>query len=158
MLTLLRQLIAHKGFATTALLEAIRQTPSAVDDAGIRRLLEHIRVSNRFWLLTILGTPFDHAVEGLASASFAALTERMGDLQRREEQWLASATEGDLERVLSDPLIPNGRCRVSEALIQVALHSQGHRSQCATLLRRAGGEPPVTDFITWVRPRADQPD
>ena len=53
-------------------------------------------------------------------------------------------------------LIPGGSCSIAQAYLQVCLHSQGHRSQCASRLRALGGQPPVTDFIVWLtdRPQA----
>jgi hypothetical protein len=36
-------------------------------------------------------------------------------------------------------------------MIQVALHSQGHRSQCASRVRALGGIPAPMDFVLWVR-------
>jgi hypothetical protein len=41
--------------------------------------------------------------------------------------------------------------------MQVCLHSHGHRSQGAKLLRRHGGVPPPADFILWLAtlPQAD---
>ena len=44
-------------------------------------------------------------------------------------------------------------------MMQVAMHSLGHRAQCATRLRALGGNPPNTDFILWLkeRPAADWP-
>lgn len=73
--------------------------------------------------------------------------------------WLANVTAGDLDRKLKNPLIPGGTCLVSQALMQVCMHSRGHRAQCAKLLRRRGGEPPMTDFIVWLasRPTAEWP-
>jgi hypothetical protein len=65
--------------------------------------------------------------------------------------WLKTATEGDRARIVEGALIPNGKCSVSQALIEVCLHSHGHRAQCATLLRRHGGVPPPMDAIRGVR-------
>jgi hypothetical protein len=56
-------------------------------------------------------------------------------------------------QVLRHPDVPNGRCAVWQAFIQVCLHSQGHRAQCAKLLRQHGSVPPATDFIEWVGSR-----
>ena len=70
-------------------------------------------------------------------------------------EWLATVTESDLERIVESPLVPGGRCAVAHALTQVCLHSQGHRSQCATMLRRLGGAPPTTDFILWITKRSE---
>ena len=60
MLEMLRDLVAHKGHANAALLDAIRGNRAAADDAEIRELLHHVLLANPFWLLTILGQPFVH--------------------------------------------------------------------------------------------------
>jgi uncharacterized damage-inducible protein DinB len=37
--------------------------------------------------------------------------------------------------------------------MQVVMHSQSHRGQCASRLRAAGGQPPTLDFIVWLKDR-----
>lgn len=157
MLEMLRDLVAHKGHANAALLAAIQQNPTAASDPELWDLLHHVLLANRFWLLTVLGLPFVYEDEARPSSSFELLIERYGRTQAQEETWLESATDDDLARVLEDALIPNGRCSVSQALLQVCLHSHGHRAQCAKLLRRHGGEPPPTDFILWATSRPRTP-
>lgn len=159
MLEMVRDLVDHKGYANAALLQAIGQHPPAAADPEILRLLHHILIANRFWLLTIQGEPFMHHDEARTSESFADLVGRYRRMQAKETEWLATATDTALAGVLESPLIPNGRCTVVQALLQVCLHSQGHRSQVATLLRQCGGVPPATDFILWVaeRTRAEWP-
>jgi len=154
MLEMLRDLVAHKGHANAALLDAIRQNETAAADPELRELLHHVLIANRFWLLTVLGLPFVFEDESRPSSSFAAVIERYGRTQEQESAWLAAATEADLSRVLQSPLIPGGSCSVSHALMQVCLHAHGHRAQCAKLLRRHGGVPPNTDFIVWLANRA----
>jgi uncharacterized damage-inducible protein DinB len=156
MLAMLRDLVAHKGHADAALLSAIRLNGTAASDPELWELLHHILLANRFWLLTVLGLPFVHDDEARPSPSFEALTERYDSTQAQEIEWLTTATEGDLARILENALIPNGKCSVSQAFMQVCLHSHGHRAQCAKLLRRHGGVPPPADFILWLtsRPRA----
>ena len=157
MLQMLRDLIAHKGHANAALLTAIRQNPTAASDPELWDLLHHILLANRFWLLTVLGLPFVHEDEACSSPSFDALIHRYGSTQAQETTWLETATENDVARILEDALITNGKCSVSQAFIQVCMHSHGHRAQCAKLLRRHGGVPPQTDFILWLtsRPSAE---
>jgi len=159
MLEMLRDLVAHKGHANAALLTAIRQNPAAASDPELWELLHHILLANRFWLLTVLGLPFVHEEEAHSSPSFDGLIERYRSAQTQEETWLETATERDLARMLEGALIPNGQCSVSQALMQVCLHSHGHRAQCAKLLRRHGGAPPRADFILWLsgRPQAEWP-
>jgi uncharacterized damage-inducible protein DinB len=150
LLQMLRDLVAHKGHANAALLEAIAQNDAAVADPEVLELLHHILLANRFWLLTVQGLPFVLADESRPSDSIDALVQRYESTHAQESAWLARATEADLTRPLRHALIPNGKCVVSQALMQVCMHSHGHRAQCAKLLRGHGGVPPATDFILWV--------
>lgn len=150
MLQMLRDLIAHKGHANAALLTASRQNPTAVSDPELWELLHHVLLANRFWLLTVLGIPFVREHEDRFSPSFDALMHRYAANQAQEDEWFSTATEADLERILESPLIPNGKCSVSQAFMQVCMHSHGHRAQSAKLLRRHGSVPPTLDFILWV--------
>lgn len=156
MLELVRDLVAHKGHANAALLRAIVRNGAAASDPDLWKLLHHILLANRFWLLAITGQPFVHDEEARVAASFDALIQRYARTQAEESVWLAAATETDLTRALEDARIPGGRCSVAQAIVQVCLHSHGHRAQAAKMLRRHGGEPPPMDFISWLagRPRA----
>jgi uncharacterized damage-inducible protein DinB len=143
-------LIAHKGFADAVLLTAVRQHPAASSDPSLRSLLHHMLLANRFWLLSIVGEPFVSDVETRVPESLDPLIASFRTTHRRETAWLATATDAALSQTLESGLIPGGRCLVSDALLQVCLHSQGHRSQCAKMLRVLGGRPPATDFILWL--------
>jgi uncharacterized damage-inducible protein DinB len=147
---LFHDLIAHKGYADAELLNAIRQHPSASSDAGLRTMLLHVLVANRFWLLSILGEPFVADVETRVPDSLNSLIAGFRTTHQRETTWLADATDAALSQTLESAHIPGGRCVVSDALLQVCLHSQGHRAQCAKMLRALGGSPPATDFIVWL--------
>ena len=142
-------LIAHKGYADAELLAAIAQHGPASSDAELRTLLHHMLVSNRFWLLSIVGEPFVMDSEMRVPDVLDSLVAKFRSTHERESAWVATATEAELARSLESALIPGGRCLVSEAVVQVCLHSQGHRSQCARMLRSLGGTPPATDFILW---------
>ena len=153
MLAMLRDLVAHNGQANAAVLGAIRQNDAASSDAELWELLHHILLANRFWLLTILGQPFEFEDESRPSRSFDELVQRFAASQEQLSAWLAAATAPDLTRVLESALIPGGQCSIAQALMQVCMHSHGHRVQCAKLLRRHGGEPPMMDFILWLETR-----
>jgi uncharacterized damage-inducible protein DinB len=159
MLGMLRDLVRHKAWASTALLSAIRQSDAASDDEALRVLLHHIIVANRFWLFSCLGRPFAIDVESRVPESLAPLADLFRATHVIEGDWMSQAGQSELERVLEDELIPGGRCSVAQAYMQVCMHSQGHRSQCATRLRLLGGTPPSTDFILWLkdRPAPDWP-
>ena len=155
MLQMLRELIAHKGHADAALLKAIRENAAASADPDVLDLLHHVLLANRFWLSAVLGVPFVFAHESRRSESIDGLVQRYAQSHAQEAAWLATANEADLERILKDALIPSGECSVAQAFMQVCLHSHGHRSQCAKLLRRHGGTPPPGDFIEWLVRRPD---
>jgi uncharacterized damage-inducible protein DinB len=150
MLALLRDLVAHKGHANAALLSSIHQSPVAAADPDVCQLLHHVLVANRFWTLSILGLPFNAEVEVQGSRALPALVDGFRRAQELESSWLERASEADLARPIEGPLVPGGRCTVAQAMTQVCLHSQGHRAQCATLLRRLGVAPPASDFILWI--------
>lgn len=153
MLETLRDLVDHKGHANAALLNAVRQNEAAAADPELWELLHHILLANRFWLLTVLGSPFVFEEESRPSVAFDELIDRFARMQAQERAWLASAAEADLARIMKDALIPGGECSVAQAFLQVCLHSHGHRAQAAKLLRRHGGTPPATDFILWLANR-----
>jgi uncharacterized damage-inducible protein DinB len=157
MLATLRDLLAHKAFADGTLLSAIQGNPAAVGDHELRALLGHMLIANRFWALTILGRPFVYEDEARERPSFESLAADFRHTHGQELEWAARATEGELLRTLDGPLIPGGRCTVTQAVMQVCLHSQGHRAQCATRLRSHGTVPPTTDFILWLSGRPAPP-
>ncbi len=159
MLEMIRDLIAHKAHANAAMMAAIRQNDAARSDPVVLELLHHILVANRFWLLTVLGLPFVLEDESRIPVSLDDLIQTYASTHEQESAWLATVTEADLERLLESPLIPGTTCSVSQALMQVCMHSHGHRAQCAKLLRRHGSVPPMTDFILWLtdRPLAEWP-
>jgi uncharacterized damage-inducible protein DinB len=156
MLGMFRDLVQHKAWASAALFAAIRKSDTASSDDTLRALLHHIILANRFWLFSCLARPFAVEEESRvpdALPGVAALFRATHDL---EADWLSRAGESELSRRLEGPLIPGGSCSIAQAYLQVCLHSQGHRSQCASRLRALGGQPPVTDFIVWLtdRPQA----
>lgn len=157
MLEMLRDLTAHKGHADSAMLAAVQENTGAAADAEVLELLHHILIANRYWLLAILGRPFVLEDESRRPASLEELVQRYSVTHETELGWLATETEANLMRTLESPFIPGGKFSVSQAWMQVCLHSHGHRAQCAKLLRRWGGVPPATDFISWLpgRPRAN---
>jgi uncharacterized damage-inducible protein DinB len=157
MLTMLEDLIQHKGYADSCLLRAIRQHETAAHDQELRRLLHHIILANRFWLFLILRLPFNLEEESRIPDSLESIAALCQQAHEKELPWISGIQEPELERMLESPFLPERSCSVAQAMMQVCMHSQGHRSQCATRLRLLGGTPPALDFILWLkeRPPAD---
>jgi uncharacterized damage-inducible protein DinB len=152
-LDMLRDLVAHKGYANASFLSSVQGSKDAAQDPEVRELLHHILVSNRFWTSSILGLPFNVEEELRSSRTLDELVDAFRKTQDLETSWLERATEADLRGTIEDARIPGGKRTVAEALMQVCLHSQGHRAQGAKLLRKHGVTPPSTDFILWVAHR-----
>lgn len=150
---MLKDLILHKWFANVSLIKAIRRHEPAAQDPELRKLLHHILLANRYWLLLSLGLPFAVEEESHIPDSLEAIMALYLETQEQELEWMSRAEEHDLARMLETPFIPGLTCSVSQAMMQVCLHSQGHRAQCAARLRSLGGEPPSLDFILWLRDR-----
>jgi len=151
MLPLLDQLLRHKWWANHNILRSIEQHPPAAADPDLRKLLHHILVSNRYWLLLTLGQPFVDEQEKRIPKSHVALAAQFAETERLELDWLSRATSEELERQVQPRAIPGTTISVAEAMTQAVLHSQGHRSQCATRLRALGGVPAPMDFVLWLR-------
>jgi uncharacterized damage-inducible protein DinB len=151
MLIMLQDLIEHKVWANNTLLEAIRGHEASARDPELRGLLHHIVLANRFWLALSLGLPFAEEEEKQVPESLKGIEAKYRETHSQELHWISAITEADLGRKLESPLIPNFSCSVEQALMQICMHSQGHRVQCAARLRQLGGMPPQTDFIHWVR-------
>lgn len=151
MLTMIDQLIRHKWWANSKLLCSVEQHAPAVDDAELRKLLHHILVANRYWLLLTLGQPFADEVEKRLPESHGAVIAQFAETEKMEMNWLSDTTALDLDRRIQPRALPDITVTVAQAMLQVSLHSHGHRSQCASRLRALGGTPLPMDFVLWVR-------
>jgi uncharacterized damage-inducible protein DinB len=157
MLVMLQDLIHHKWYANASMIKAIRGSETAAQDVELQKILHHILLANRYWLLLSLGLPFVVEEESRIPDSLDAIAAQYRGTQEQEMKWISQVQEPDLARILESPFIPDHSCSVAQALMQVCLHSQGHRAQCATRLRLLGDAPPTLDFILWLkeRPAAD---
>jgi uncharacterized damage-inducible protein DinB len=152
MLSMIEELLRYKWWANASLLGAIGQHPPAAEDQELHKMLHHILVSNRFWLLTILGHPFVREDEMQIPADLAGIVERFEATERLESKWLSTASESDLERTLETRSSRLGiDVSVRQAMLQICMHTQGHRAQCATRLRALGAPPPGTDYVLWIK-------
>jgi uncharacterized damage-inducible protein DinB len=153
MLLLLQELFQHQAYADASMLTAIRRHEIAAHDPELRTLVHHMLVAHRFWIHLSQGLHFPVEDEARVPDSLDLIATRYRETQAQEQAWLATLQESDLVRTMASPFLPGRRIAVREALVQVCMHSQGHRSQCATRLRLLGGEPPPLDFILWLKDR-----
>lgn len=150
MLKMIDQLIRHKWWANSNLLGVIEQHAHAEEDEELRKLLHHILVANRYWLLLTLNRPFIDEEEKQIPKSHKLVIESFATTEKLETSWLSAVTLSELERRIQPPALPNTTITVADAMLQVSLHSHGHRAQCASRLRAIGVTPPPMDYVLWV--------
>lgn len=154
MLAMLQDLVQHKWSANAGLLRAIGQHPRASQDEELRKLLHHILIANRYWLSLCVGAAFSVEEESVIPQSLDALAARYRETCVKESEWIAQIQEADLARAVESSYMPGQRFSIGQAMMQVCMHSLGHRAQCATTLRNLGGTPPAMDFIIWLKERS----
>jgi uncharacterized damage-inducible protein DinB len=117
-------------------------------------VLAHVAAARRVWLFRfgVAPSPPEGGLfpEGLTVAEVAA---RLEDVQAAWADYLTRLTDAELGRVFEYKSYDAGRFRnrVEDILTQLFGHSWYHRGQIAALVRAAGGEPAVTDFVYWCR-------
>jgi uncharacterized damage-inducible protein DinB len=153
MVAILQDLVRHKGYANASLLRAIRQHEEAAQDQELRKLLHHIILADRFWLHLSLGRPFAVEEESRLPDSLEAIATRYRETHDQELEWISQVREPDLGHTLETLFMPGRSFSIAQAVMQVCMHSHGHRAQCATRLRLLGGTPPAMDFILWLKDR-----
>jgi uncharacterized damage-inducible protein DinB len=150
---MVEELVRHKWQANAAYVSAVYRHDAARHDEELRKLLHHILVANRFWLFLSLGREFDRPKEGQLPETFEPLIASYKETEALEMEWLPRCDEAELNRELVTPILQGKIFTVGQALMQIILHSHGHRAQAALRLRSLGGTPPQTDFILWTMDR-----
>ena len=153
MLEMLQELVGHKVWANASLVRAVRGHEAAAADDDLRVLLHHIIVADRFWFATNRGREFDAGRETDVPRALDEVARRFRETHDAELRWIAQLDERELERQIETTYIPGRRYSVAQAVMQVCLHSHGHRAQAATRLRSLGGTPPPMDYVLWLRER-----
>jgi uncharacterized damage-inducible protein DinB len=122
-------------------------------------ILGHVVAARRIWLHRLEPTferpasifPTGVTLEGLPADFEAA--------ERAWSDFLEALTDADLHRVFTYRTTEGDwyRTGFADVLIHLYGHSFYHRGQVASLVRAAGGQPAMTDFIFWVREPAEPP-
>jgi uncharacterized damage-inducible protein DinB len=127
----------------------------AAQDEELRKLLHHILLANRFWFMRSIGRDLDLQKESQVPASLEPLAALYRETHDQEMEWISGLKEADLEQKLETRFIAGQTFSVAQGMMQVIMHSQGHRAQCLTRLRSLGGTPPATDFVLWLKDRPE---
>jgi uncharacterized damage-inducible protein DinB len=122
-------------------------------------LMGHIAAARQIWLSRIEPR---HPKPAMLFPEAVSLQVVAADWTFTESDWaeyFAACDDNELGREVEYRSTDGGkfRSRVEDILAQLFTHSAYHRGQIATLVRQAGGQPAMTDFIFWSRTTL-QPD
>jgi uncharacterized damage-inducible protein DinB len=121
------------------------------DTSRAVKVLNHIVGAERLWLQRLHGDP--PSVEVWPEGPAGTIP---GQLDALHASWMLFLDNQRQEKLLRPISYTNSRGepwanRVEEILMHVIVHSAYHRGQLALLIRDAGDDPPLTDFIHAVR-------
>ena len=149
----LDELYAHQEWADAEHWRAFEAHPAALDDKAIRERLLHIHLVQHgfLWVTAWQRGEFTFKrLEDFPSMADLKTYAQHGLVEMRER--LKNTDQGRMEELIEVPWFkPPLKISVRHALTQAAMHSHYHCGQNATRLRELGGEPPMTDFIVWLR-------
>jgi uncharacterized damage-inducible protein DinB len=152
-----RRWFAYERDSHAKVLAALESVPEAGRSShSFQKALElmaHLVAARRVWLFR-MGAARERPSELFPQG--VRLTELIESLGQTESAW-ADYLEGLDDAALSKNFEYQStegdwyRNSVEDILTQLFGHSWYHRGQIATLVRSAGGEPAVTDFVFWAR-------
>lgn len=119
-------------------------------------LLAHVAAARSLWLYRFgVAERGPDSAEGLfpKNVSLADVEARLSAMQASWSEYLRSLDDEKIARVFEYRSIEGGRFRnrIEDLLAQLYGHSWYHRGQIASIVRRLGGEPAVTDYVYWSR-------
>jgi uncharacterized damage-inducible protein DinB len=163
MKSLIQDLFAHQEWADAELWKAVESCPGALDKEDIAKRFRHFHSTQYGYLHLLQEKKLDmKAFVSRYGDSIPIQTVKQNAIETHLElaKFLADMPEAALNENVIIPWFkdPTVTVTTTQALIQVAMHSQYHRGQNATRLREVGGTPPTVDFVLWIlkgRPKAE---
>jgi uncharacterized damage-inducible protein DinB len=131
-------------------------SPEGRDTAEYRKavsVLAHIVAARRIWLGRIGRIPLTSGPLFPTNLTAADVAAQWNEVSSAWTGYLDELDDAALERVLEYQSLDSVRFRnrLEEILTQLFGHSSYHRGQIASLVKLAGGQPAITDFIYWCR-------
>jgi len=142
--------LRYESWANQRLLERLRETP--VVDLRATRILAHILAAQQIWLARMKGGETVR-LEIWPDWELPECGDVLRELEEDFRSFAGTLTEERLqERVeYRDSRGTPQSSRIHDILRQVTRHGAYHRGQITIYLKRGGGAPVDTDYITWVR-------
>ena len=153
----LRDLFLHMEWADALVWSEVLSSDAARAEPAVLEKLSHIHRVQRYFLKVWRGEELVYEKgEASLDEEFALARAWYGEVAK----WLEGLGDAALGRELSMPWADHYAQRagaeraqptlLGETMFQVTSHTMHHRAQVSTLLRQAGGTPPLVDYIGWL--------
>jgi uncharacterized damage-inducible protein DinB len=152
----LKDLLRHQAWAD-AVYFFVWEASGALEDEDLRKRTDHMMSTQEAFLQVLKGDDVtfpDHPLPG-----FRELRVRCEAGHQVLKALGRGLDDASLAKVVRIPWFPDPPCLipVSDALLQVCLHSQHHRGQCMARLRALGAAPKNVDYIIWLWKQRPEP-
>ncbi len=152
----LKDLLSHQAWADAVFFHAW-EASGALEDVDLRTRTDHMMSTTEAFLQVLKGEAVGMAERPLPELrTLKARCEAGHQVLKALGRGLDAASLGKTVRV---PWFPEPPCvvTVSDALLQVCLHSQHHRGQCMARLRALRATPKNVDYIIWLWKQKPEP-
>jgi uncharacterized damage-inducible protein DinB len=141
--------------AAAALTEAQRREPIISSFPSVAATLAHMAGAEWVWLRRWKGESPSAAPAWVKEADVATVRARLTEIERERDEYLATLSADDVERVVEYRTLAGAASRTSLAdlIRHVVNHASYHRGQVTTMLRQLGATPPGTDYVLYLRVR-----
>jgi uncharacterized damage-inducible protein DinB len=137
----------HQAWADAAHWKSLRENPALLEDAEIRKRLNHMVTAVN--MLTTLAR--EQTPDFGGRKEIDSIDELEASMGKTHEELAAALKSVDLDKMIALPRGPKGpfEAPAGVLLLQAITHSQHHRGQNASRMRQLGATPPMTDFVVW---------
>ena len=144
---LLQELARHQIWADQAHWKTLHENASLLEDAEIRKRMNHMLMALR--MLTGLARGETPDLTGMKDIDPAGELEAA--LEKANRDLVDVLGSVDLQKMIPLPRGPKGpwEAPAGVLLLQAITHSQHHRAQNASRMRQLGVNPPMTDYVLW---------
>jgi uncharacterized damage-inducible protein DinB len=143
----LLDLARYQAWADATHWKTLRENAALLEDAEIRKRLNHMVAAMKLLTGLARGEMPDHA-----PAKDIDSIDDLAAAMRNAQTNLTSVLESvDLDRMIALPRGPKGpfEAPAGVLLLQAFMHGQHHRGQNSSRMRQLGVDPPMTDFVIW---------
>jgi uncharacterized damage-inducible protein DinB len=129
--------------------EAALDKDFAMGPGSIRKAWLHLMDAEAWWMgiWSEQSSAYPHSPE---DTPLQSIREQLAELAARRREFLATLNRDSAAGVVTvSPGGPPVSFRISESVVQLALHGTHHRAQIINMIRRAGGKIRDIDLLDW---------